>query len=211
MMYPISEIFHSIQGEGHFSGYPMTFIRFSGCGVTSCAIRERCDERPWPVKWRLRACDVVDTAQSKSPSRTAGIVCLTGGEPTDHDLLPIVTQLRDIGYRVHIETSGGRSIEGIPFDWITVSPKTPDYRQRQGHTLKIVVLPEWGNVVDSWGVVAGLDGDSSFFHRYLQPLSGPDGQPVNLPHVVEMLTGGYRNSGARWALSTQAHKVWGVK
>lgn len=210
MIYPITEIFHSLQGEGHFVGYPMTFVRFAGCSVTECMIRDRCDEKPWPARLRLRASDIVDTVRGKSPSRDSGIVCLTGGEPTDHELLPVVSELRDIGYRVHIETSGVRSIEGIPFDWITVSPKVPGYRQRQGHTLKIVVLPEWGAPADAWGHVAGLADCTDFFHRYLQPITGPAG-PLNLPTVMEMLTGGYRNSGARWALSMQAHKAWGIK
>lgn len=211
MMYPITEVFHSLQGEGHFIGYPMTFIRFAGCSVTECSIRSRCDEAPWKSNFRLRACDVVDTVRGKSPSRDTGIVCLTGGEPADHDLLPIVSSLRDIGYRVHIETSGENSIEGIPFDWITVSPKTPRYKQRQGHTLKLVVLPEWGDSASAWGYVAGLSDDTDFFHRYLQPLSNASGEPVNLPQVVEMLTMGYRNNGSRWAMSTQAHKNWKVK
>ena len=210
-LYPISEIFHSLQGEGHFVGYPMTFVRFGGCGVTDCIIRDRCDERPWAVNFRLRAGDVIDTVRGVSPSREAGIVCLTGGEPTDHVLLPIVEGLRAVGYRVHIETSGARSIEGVPFDWITVSPKVAGYKQRQGHTLKVVVLPEWGDAAHAWEYVAGLDSGTNFFHRYLQPLSNADGMPVNLPTVVEMLTGGYRNSGAKWALSTQSHKVWRVR
>ena len=28
----ISEIFHSIQGEGSFAGWPCAFIRLAGCG-----------------------------------------------------------------------------------------------------------------------------------------------------------------------------------
>ena len=206
MLYPVTDIFRSLQGEGHFVGSPMTFIRLAGCSVLDCAIRSRCDESPWKSTGALRALDILYKCKSYSET---GIVCITGGEPTDHDLLPLVVTLRDAGYRVHIETSGARSIEGMPLDWITVSPKARGYKQRMGHVLKLVVLPEWGNVQQSWDHVQSHDGD--YFHRYLQPLSGPDGKPVNLPHVVEMLTGkiGY-NAGGRWALSTQAHKTWGV-
>lgn len=33
MSYPVAEIFNSIQGEGQWSGTPMTFIRLAGCNV----------------------------------------------------------------------------------------------------------------------------------------------------------------------------------
>lgn len=203
MLYPVTEIFRSLQGEGHFVGYPMTFVRLAGCSVVDCAIRDRCDEAPWKAKNKLRALDIAYACQGRAQS---GIVCLTGGEPTDHDLLPLVVQLREFGYRVHIETSGVRSIEGIPFDWITVSPKTQGYKQRQGHTLKLVVLPEWGDVARAWDFVKSHDGE--YFHRYLQPLTHADGSS-NLAHVVEMLQHSH-NGGGRWALSTQAHKGWGL-
>ena len=208
MKFPITKIFHSIQGEGHFVGYPMTFVRLAGCSVLNCSIRNECDEAPWKTTRHMTAEEIVAEIQVMN---RVGIVCITGGEPADHDLVKLVSALREPQtHRIHIETSGTKSIEGIPFDWITVSPKVAEYKQRQGHTLKVVVRPEWGDPVRAWDHVAGISDCTDFFHRYLQPLSGSDGRPVNLPQVIEMLTGGYRNSGARWALSTQAHKNWGV-
>lgn len=187
----------------------MTFVRLAGCSVAECALRKECDEAPWKAREKISAKDIAAQVARLSPS---GIVCLTGGEPTDHDLVTLLQTLREPQtHRVHVETSGTESIDGLPFDWITVSPKVPSYKQRQGHTLKIVVKPEWGDAVSAWNVVGGLSNDTDFLHRYLQPLSGPDGRPVNLPQVVDMLTGPYRNAGARWALSTQAHKTWRVK
>lgn len=206
--YPVARIFHSLQGEGHFVGYPMTFVRLAGCSVAGCRIRMLCDEAPWKATETLSPTAISIKIGVAHPG--PHIVCITGGEPTDHNLLPLIERLRADGHRVHIETSGERSIEGLPLDWITVSPKTDGYEQRQGHALKIVVLPEWGPPPKAWDMVAAIDAGTNFFHRYLQPLSGPDGKPVNLTQVVEMLTGGYRNAGARWALSAQAHKAWGV-
>lgn len=207
MIYPVSKIFVSLQGEGHFVGYPMAFVRLAGCSVLNCSIRKDCDEAPWKSERRMDAASIVDEVQAKLSS---GIVCISGGEPTDHNLVPLVSRLRDHGYRVHIETSGVRSVDGIPFDWITVSPKMPNYQQRQGHTLKIIVLPEWGSVARAWEYVAGLADCTNFFHRYLQPL-WRDGAAVNLPQVIDMLTIAGRNADARWALSTQNHKVWNVE
>lgn len=206
--YPVTRIFRSIQGEGHFVGYPMIFVRLAGCSVKGCAIRAKCDEAPWKASTTMNAEDVVARVRHISPH---GIVCITGGEPTDHDLVPLLSALRET-HRVHLETSGQRSIEGLPFDWITVSPKTLDYRQREGHTLKVVVSPgdrDRDRTVDAgWGRVLVLDQGSSFLHRYLQPLTEHDGS-TNLELVVAMLLHP-SNSDGRWALSTQAHKTWRV-
>lgn len=207
MIYPVSEIFRSIQGEGHFVGYPMTFVRLAGCSVLDCHIRAECDEAPWKATGRMSIVEILLMVRSLHPN---GIVCITGGEPTDHDVLPLVAALRDEGYRVHMETSGARSVMGYPLEWLTVSPKTGDYVQRVGHTLKIVVRPEWGDAVKAWDYVCSFDANTDFFHRYLQPLT-VDGKPINLNTVVEMVSNGYRNSNGRWALSWQAHRAWGLK
>lgn len=35
------------------NGYPMTFIRLTGCSVKECHIRTECDEAPWKMRERL--------------------------------------------------------------------------------------------------------------------------------------------------------------
>lgn len=202
MSYPVADIFHSIQGEGHFVGYPMVFVRLAGCSVQGCHIRAECDEAPWKMRERRTAAEIVAKVADFNPG---AIVCITGGEPTDHDLIPLVAALRDAGHRVHVETSGVRAVTGIPFEWITVSPKTPDYVQRSGHTLKVVVRAEWTDE-QAWAEVGKLDRDTEFFHRYLQPLTLL-GQAANTSQVARMLLS-VSNPGGRWALSTQAHRVW---
>ena len=197
-LYPCSDIFASLQGEGHFVGYPMVFVRLAGCSVRDCFIRAECDEAPWKAKETLP----VNLLIARVATMHCKIACITGGEPTDHDLLPLIAGLRGVGMRVHMETSGVRSIDGWPIDWVTVSPKSFDYVQRAGHTLKVVVRPGW-----TWAEVARLNEGTTFFHRYLQPMTAPDGTS-NLPDVIDMLR---LNSAGDWALSTQAHKTWTVQ
>lgn len=199
MKYPITSIFRSIQGEGHFVGYPMTFVRFAGCSVLGCSIRAACDEAPWKATEALDAAGIVHRCRQLCPE---GIVCLTGGEPSDHDLVQVVDALTAARFRVHIETSGVRLLTGLPIDWITVSPKTADYALRTGHTLKVVVRPGM-----TWPDVRAIDSRTQFFHRYLQPLTAADGTS-NLQEVIALLLD-WSNIDGRWALSTQAHKTWG--
>jgi organic radical activating enzyme len=204
MMYPVTTIFRSLQGEGHFVGYPMVFLRLAGCSVLGCHIRAECDEAPWKMRERMTVGQIVDAVRRH---QSAGIVCITGGEPTDHDLVPLICGLRDAGFRVHMETSGVRSVCGMPIEWLTVSPKlnAEGFKQRVGHTLKVVVRPEWATD-KVWDVLDSFRGD--FLHRYLQPMS-VGGSPPNLEQVIGILLS-ERNAGGEWALSTQAHKTWSV-
>lgn len=78
MLYPVSEIFTSLHGEGHFVGYPMAFVRLAGCSIISCSIRNDCDEAPWKAKHHLRAGDIVGNIQARGFH--SGIVCISGGD-----------------------------------------------------------------------------------------------------------------------------------
>lgn len=203
MVYSVTDIFGpTLQGEGHFVGYPALFVRLAGCQMASCSIRKECDEAPWAATYQLSADEIRDRLKLLSRS---GIVVVTGGEPTDQDIVPLLSTLREAGYRLHIETNGQRPITGYPLEWITVSPKSPDYAQRTGHTLKVVVRPEW-NISDVMAYSAG----TQFFHRYLQPLA-INGVPVNLEQVIDMVRGTANCARPNpWALSTQAHRLWGL-
>jgi organic radical activating enzyme len=50
-------------------------------------------------------------------------VLLTGGEPLEQDVGSLVNALREMGYRVALETSGIYPIEPGVFDWVCLSPK----------------------------------------------------------------------------------------
>ena len=201
MKYPIASIFRSLQGEGHFRGYPATFVRLAGCSVLDCMIRRECDEAPWKMTEMLTVDEILLRVRQGSPD---GIVVITGGEPTDHDLIPLVDAIHSTrSLRVHIETSGARAAVGIPVEWITVSPKTADYVIRTAHTMKLIVRPGM-----TWRDIAAFDEGTAFFHRYLQPLTMPDGSN-NKREVIDLLLA-WDNKDGRWALSTQGHKEWGV-
>lgn len=201
-LYSITEIFFTIQGEGHFVGSPVVFVRLAGCSMKNCHIRAECDT-DYKARLSMSAQEIGNRLYFL---QHRGIVVITGGEPTDHDLIPLLDELRGRGYHIHVETSGVRAIDPSWVDWLTVSPKTWDYKQRSGHALKIVVRPEW-----DWRDVRKLDEGTSFMYRYLQPMTNPlTGVPVNMEDVTAMVMSS-ANVDARWSLSTQTHRYWGLR
>jgi len=134
-MLRVSEVFRSIQAEGTHTGTPAAFIRMHGCGV-------HC---PWcdtPYTWK-HPVQVVNFAELlTAPAESAimaeveeaelaawveaqgvGHVVITGGEPLEQDLVPLLKLLVQF---VQIETSGTvcppDEVMGL-LDWVTVSPK----------------------------------------------------------------------------------------
>ena len=119
----ISELFHSIQGEGHLTGKPMFFIRTQGCAV-KCPIREICDQ-PESLSFKggteYTPSALAELALAAVGER--GWVSLTGGEPAEqNDFAEVIAACRGRGLYINIQTSGLRLID-VPLDWCTVSPK----------------------------------------------------------------------------------------
>lgn len=114
---PVMEQFYTLQGEGQYAGHAAYFIRLAGCdvGCVWCDVKES-----WEVaedQW-VNISEIVDAA-SQYPGRLAVI---TGGEPAMYDLNELARQLKEAGFRIHIETSGAYPLSG-QIDWVTVSPK----------------------------------------------------------------------------------------
>lgn len=113
--YQINEIFHSIQGEGHWMGKMATFVRLQGCTV-GC---EWCDTKYTWKKGGIRM-----SLEDIGGAVKFNHVIITGGEPTLYNLDPLISRLRHDGNYVQVETSGQQWFKGglLP-DWITWSPK----------------------------------------------------------------------------------------
>jgi 7-carboxy-7-deazaguanine synthase len=100
MIYQIAELFKSVQGEGLYSGTPMAFIRFVGCSVGK-KICQHCDTdfetmHPWHGGGEFSEAQLLDWVGDYEH------VCLTGGEPLDQDLEPLVAAAGNL--QVHMET-----------------------------------------------------------------------------------------------------------
>ena len=134
--YPVIEVFDSIQGEGAHSGLGATFIRLAGCNLrcTWCDTTHSFNDDKAVY---LTAEEIVAKYSFSQP-----MVIITGGEPTLHDLGPLVSMLHGLAKYISIETNGTNHVPkewGI--DWITVSPKPQsDYQIKcSADELKYVV------------------------------------------------------------------------
>ncbi len=115
---PVVEIFYSLQGEGQRTGQATVFVRFAGCNL-AC---EFCDT-DFRVKDTFTAEALV--AEIARIGGACRWVCLTGGEPTIHDLSGLCELLHASGYLLQMETNGTRPHPEWKLDHITVSPKQP--------------------------------------------------------------------------------------
>lgn len=119
-MIKINEIFFSIQGESSFVGYPTVFVRTTGCHLR-CTY---CDTKYSYHEGALMGREQILTEIAKHPAKH---VCITGGEPLlQKEVLKLMEELCDRGYNVSLETSGGKSIQGVdPRVHTILDVKTP--------------------------------------------------------------------------------------
>ncbi|MDH4128535.1 MAG: radical SAM protein [Spirochaetota bacterium] len=117
----VNEIFQSIQGEGHFSGYPCSFIRLSGCNL-NC---NWCDTKY--AHGQGTAMDINEIL-STIDSFENNIVEITGGEPLLQDNVYMLFDLiHQSNKRILLETNGSILLNKVPeFVHIIMDIKTPN-------------------------------------------------------------------------------------
>jgi organic radical activating enzyme len=103
----IAEVFRSLQGEGPSLGTPSTFVRLQGCTV-GCTW---CDTKySWPAAGGTTMTwpELLETVAAGRAQHVENVV-ITGGEPLEHPDFPrLVQELRRLGLRLEVETSGVR-------------------------------------------------------------------------------------------------------
>ena len=200
----ISELFHSVQGEGHLTGKPMFFIRAQGCSV-KCPIRDDCDQ-PESLGFKGGA-EYSPQALAQLALEAVGAhgwVSITGGEPLDQpDFDEVVAACRRLDLFVNVQTSGLRHVNA-PWDWCTCSPKAPagELRLRFAHELKVVFTGQSNDALRAYYE------QFSAFNYYLQPFAR--GEQVNTEATLEKVYE-LNRLGMQWEFSAQWHKYLGVR
>ena len=195
--YPIVETFHSLQGEGYWSGVNAFFIRLGGCDVHCpwCDQKESWSEHNHP---RLSSQLLSQQVAEANPA----IIIITGGEPLMHDLDLLTSDLASLGIPIHLETSGAYPLSG-GFDWVTFSPKPykPPHESIYPHVkeLKIVIATSEDL---QWAQIQGEKVPQGVI-KYLQP----EWQSKTSSQIVY----DYVLNNPQWRVSLQTHKFIGIR
>lgn len=209
-LYAIKEVFGTLQGEGAQAGTPAVFLRFAGCNL-GYVVCPWCDTDWAKAEYSLSVEETVELVRARAReafgSEPRGLLLVaTGGEPSLQLDRPLSEALRAYGYRISMETNGSRPIDRSLVDWLTVSPKQPEFVQKEGDELKIVFSGG-----DAPGPAPDLDAirrlaeGARFSHYFLQPLDLPgDGPNYDRTAAAVM------ELGPPWRLSVQTHKVVGI-
>ncbi|HSH03374.1 MAG TPA: 7-carboxy-7-deazaguanine synthase QueE [Anaerolineae bacterium] len=221
LLYPVNDCYICVQGEGVQTGVAMVLLRLHGCGVGCpwCDTKETWDVLPELEResWDevlgangryLRASAAAIAAYIKQKFLGPRWVLLTGGEPSQYELGPLVAALQGAGYQVALETSGterGHLTAGC--DWVCVSPKIdmPGGKEIVGETIR---------TADEIKHVVGREADIEALDRLLAAHPPPAGaqiclQPVSTSKKATQLC--VETVQARgWRLSVQVHKYIGV-
>ncbi len=163
----IIEIFHSIQGEGPWTGVRTTFVRTARCNLR---------------------CTWCDTKYSFGPGRERSIpsivrevernrtqhVCLTGGEPLlQGDSPRLLRELSERGIQTVIETGGSLDVAPylrIPRVVLSVDVKCPSSKMESHNRWSNLPLLRTGDVIK---FVIGDRRDYLYARRVVRAYDGP--------------------------------------
>jgi len=194
---PLMEDFYTIQGEGQYQGNAAYFIRLGGCQVRCvwCDVKD---------SWEVDAHPKTDVKKIAERAKASGskIVVVTGGEPTMHHLEALTTELKAVGLRTHIETSGAYPITGS-WDWVCFSPK----KFKTPHSS----VPE---KADELKVVIFHKSDFAWAEEYARQVKPtcelflqPEWSKSDdiLPLIID-----YVKNDPKWKISLQVHKYMNI-
>ena len=196
LLLPLMEAFYTIQGEGYHKGTAAYFIRVGGCDVGChwCDVKE---------SWNAETHPPTSIKQiAEDASRYSDTIVVTGGEPLTWDMGPLTNALKELGLKIHIETSGAYPLTGT-WDWICLSPKKNKLPQsevyKRADELKVIVY----NRHDLKFAEAQADRVGKDCILYLQPEWSVREKVT--PLIVE-----YVMANPQWRVSLQTHKYLNI-
>ena len=196
-MRKINEIFYSLQGEGHHTGTPSVFVRFSGCNLS-------CDFCDTNHNDGIMMSDE-DIIAAIMEYKDAPMVVITGGEPSLFIDYELIEKLKNETHKyIAIETNGTSRLPSN-IDWITLSPK----QGFRGGNKFPVILTECNELKV---VYNGQELEPYFTikaeHYYLQPCSKGDPEYDNR-NTIYTINAVLKDT--RWKLSLQTHKLLNIR
>lgn len=206
----VKEIFKTIQGEGPLVGYPAIFLRLGGCNL-ACDFCDTDFDNYEKFSLAQIIGKIENLSINSSGKKTVNLVVITGGEPMRQPIEKLCDQLIKHNYKVQIETNG-TLYRQLPSEvMIICSPKVTNHKY---HAIRADLLshinyfkfiisannPDYFEVSEVGQSVAQIP-------VYIQPMDEYDAlkNQRNLQRSIDLaLQHGY-------FLSSQAHKIWGLK
>jgi 7-carboxy-7-deazaguanine synthase len=210
MTYAVKEIFLTLQGEGAQAGRRAVFLRFAGCNLwtgreedRAKAVCQFCDTEFVGTDGEgggkfATANALADTVASHwGDGDGARYVVITGGEPLLQLDAALIDALHVLNFEIGVESNG--TIAAPPgIDWLCISPKAgSETVQLTGNELKLV----WPQPGSDWAMMEGW----AFDHFLIQPMDSValvENSKAAIQFVMDH---------PKWRLSTQTHKMLGLR
>ena len=194
VIYKVNEIFYSLQGEGTFVGVSAIFVRLAGCSM--CC--------PWcDTKYAQKTNFLISAKEilKKLSSFNCKLVILTGGEPCEQNLQPLLKLLHNKKYKVHLETNGSILIDTKLIDWCTISPKyyVDEKMLKKCNAIKFIV--DKSTTYEELKSLQVLLSKKTL--QYLQP---KDNKKENIKQCLKLI-----EQHQEFRLSVQLHKLLKIK
>lgn len=129
----VSEIFHTIQGEGALIGKPTVFVRTGGCDYQAC---DWCDTLyavlpEYKSTWSPMTVEAVFAEVQRLSGYKPILVTLSGGNPAIQPLEDLIDLGHQHGYTFAIETQGSIAQSWFAkLEYLTLSPKPPSSKMK---------------------------------------------------------------------------------
>ncbi|MFQ5553187.1 MAG: 7-carboxy-7-deazaguanine synthase QueE [Thermoplasmata archaeon] len=149
----VSEIFHSIQGEGPMAGFPATFLRLGFCNLRCvwCDTKYTWDWDQYDPKREVHSLPLAEV-QRRLKAFPCEHLVITGGEPLlqQRALESMLGQLAEDGCFIEVETAGtivpSPALQRIVLQW-NVSPKlensgNPREKRENGDAMRTLVASD---------------------------------------------------------------------
>lgn len=102
----VHSVFHTIQGEGPFTGVPAVFVRLQGCNLQCPGCDTEYSSLARGGHWDVHTLAAAVAKECGYPENKTKLIVITGGEPFRQNLLPFVRYMTTCGFTVQIETNG---------------------------------------------------------------------------------------------------------
>lgn len=187
------EEFYSLQGEGANTGKAAYFLRIGGCdvGCRWCDVKESWNALLHPL---INTNDVIARIIS-SPSKA---VVVTGGEPMMYNLDYLCKNIKDLGIKTYLETSGAYPFSGN-WDWVCLSPKKQLAPLKEAYLLASELKVVIQNQDDFLWAEENARLCSNDCRLFLQPEWSNRSETI--PLIVD-----YILKNTKWNISVQTHK-----